>query len=233
MSELSLFDAIYAQRAIRRFRPDPIPQEVLERILNAAIHAPSGGNSQPWSFLVVTGQSLKDQLGVWYQDVWENIYTKSRGAAKGPVWESAEYLAYNFAKSPAVVLPCIKGKPDDPMTKGASIYPAVQNMMLAALALGIGSVITTFLQHHEQEVKDLLGMPADIRMACAVPMGYPGEGEHFGGARRKPLHEVVHFNGWGKSAPLAYCPHTLRSRTRRTGAPLSRAPVLLSVSWEG
>ena len=197
MSEISLFEAIRSQRAIRRFRPDPVPQEAVERILQAAIHAPSGGNAQPWSFVVIRDRGIKQQLGVWYLDVWENIYTKSTSVATGAVYRSAEYLAHHFAESPLIILPCIKGTPDDKMTKGASIYPAVQNMLLAALELGIGSVITTFLQHHEDKVKELLGIPDDIRMACAVPMGYPAEGERFGGARRRPLADVVHYDGWG------------------------------------
>ena len=200
MSEIGLFDAMRAQRAIRRFRPDPVPRHVIEEILAAAVHAPSGGNSQAWAFVVVEEQSTKDVLGVWYQDVWENIYTKSRSAATGPVWESAKYLAYNFAKSPAVIIPCIRGSAEDRMTKGASVYPAVQNMMLAALALGVGSVITTFLQHHEDDVHALLAIPDNMRMACAVPMGYPAEGERFGGARRRPLSDVVHYERWGQSA---------------------------------
>ncbi len=201
MSDISLFDAIHAQRAIRRFRPDPIPQETIERILEAAIHAPSGSNAQSWSFVVVREQATKDLLGVWYREYWEDVYSKSRSATSGPLWESAKYLAYHFAESPAVVIPCIKGTPDDKMTKGASIYPAVQNMMLAALALGIGSVITTFLQHHEDDVKAALGIPDGVRMACAVPMGYPASGEHFGGARRKPLSEAVHYERWGAGWP--------------------------------
>ena len=82
------------------------------------------------------------------------------------------------------------------MTTGASIYPAVQNLMLAAIGLGIGSVITTFLQNHEEKVKDILSIPDDYQTACAVPLGYPSGEEAFGGSKRRPLDEVVHWDRW-------------------------------------
>ncbi len=197
----SLHDALYAQRAIRRFDPRPVPDEVLERIVEAAVRAPSGSNSQGWGFLLVRESELKAQLAAWYQDVWENIYTKVPGRAQGAVGRSAEYLAYHLADAPVLVLPFLRrsgsGTGPSPMSRGASIYPAVQNLMLAALDEGVGSVITTFLQHHEARVKELLGVPAEWEMACCVPLGYPGEGEHFGGARRRPASEVMHFERWG------------------------------------
>ena len=199
MPEPLLFETIYAQRAIRHLKPDPIPDEILGQVLDAALRAPSGGNSQPWAFVVVRDPELKRQLAVWYKDFWDNVYSKRTDRKGTAVYRSAEHLVHHFAEAPVVVIPCIrgsKGSASDKLTTGASIYPAVQNMMLAAGGLGIGSVITTFLQNHEDKVRELLGIPEDYQTACAVAMGYPSGEEQFGGARRKPLNEVVHYNRW-------------------------------------
>ena len=199
MPDISLFDAINAQRAIRYFKTDPIPDGILDRILSAAVRAPSGGNSQPWAFVAVRDADLKRQLAVWYKDFWDNVYSKRADRRDSPVSRSAEHLVNTFADIPVVVIPCIrgaKGSARDNLTTGASIYPAAQNLMLAALALGVGSVITTFLQNHEEQVKELLGIPDDYQTACAIPMGYPSGEETFGGSRRRPLAEVVHYDRW-------------------------------------
>ena len=197
--DMTLLDTIHAQRAIRFYTNDPIPDEVLERILEAAIRAPSGGNSQGWAFVVVRDPELKRQLAVWYKDFWDNVYSKRPDRKDSPVSRSAEHLVNNFADAPVVVIPCTKGGKGtsrDTLTSGASIYPAVQNLMLAAVAQGVGSVITTFLQNHEDKVKQLLGIPDDFQTACAVPLGYPSGEETFGGSKRNPLAQVVHYDRW-------------------------------------
>ena len=199
MPEISLFDAINAQRAIRYFKTAPIADDVLDQILSAALRAPSGGNSQPWAFVAVRDAGLKRQLAVWYKDFWDNVYSKRPDRQNTPVSRSAEHLVNNFASAPAVIIPCIrggKGTSRDNLTTGASIYPAAQNLMLAALALGVGSVITTFLQNHEEKVKELLGIPDDYQTACAIPIGYPSGEETFGGSKRRPLSQVVHHDRW-------------------------------------
>mgnify|MGYP002629548218 CR=1 FL=1 len=199
MSEILLFDTINAQRAIRFLKSDPIPGDVLNQILSAALRAPSGGNSQPWAFVVVRSPETKQQLAVWYKEFWDNVYSKRADRRDSPVSRSAEHLVHHFAEAPVIVIPCIrggKGSERDVMTTGASIYPAVQNLMLAAVGLGVGSVITTFLQNHEEKVKDLLGIPDNYQTACAVPLGYPSGVETFGGSKRRPLDEVVHWDCW-------------------------------------
>lgn len=199
MTDIQLFDTLNAQRAIRFLKSDPIPDDVLEQILASALRAPSGGNSQPWAFVVVRDTSLKQQLAVWYKDFWDNVYSKRADRKDSPVSRSAEHLVHHLAEAPVIVIPCIKGSKGserDRMTTGASIYPAVQNLMLAAVGLGVGSVITTFLQNHEEKVKELLGIPDDYQTACAVPLGYPSGEETFGGSKRRPLTEVVHWDRW-------------------------------------
>ena len=202
MPEISLFDAIHAQRAIRRFKPDPVPQAVIERVLNAAIRAPSGSNNQPWSFVIVKDKETKKRIAEWYLGVWENVYTKQDGRASGQVASSAEYLSYHLAETPVLIFPCYRGETGKlSPSQAGSIYPAAQNIMLAALALGLGTVITTFHLHHEEKVKALLGIPDDVQTACLIPMGYPAEGEHFGGSRRKPIQELTHYDHWGQMSP--------------------------------
>lgn len=199
MPDLPLFEVINAQRAIRYFKPDPIPEEVLTQILSAAVRAPSGGNSQPWAFVVVRDPEVKRQLAVWYKDFWDNVYSKRTDRQGSRVTQSAGHLVHHFAEVPAIVVPCIrgaKGSERDKLTTGASIYPAAQNLMLAATALGVGSVITTFLQNHEERVKEILGVPDGYQTACAIAMGYPSGEETFGGSRRLPLDEVVHYDRW-------------------------------------
>jgi nitroreductase len=199
MSDMLLFDTLNAQRAIRFLKPDPIPDEILDQILSAALRAPSGGNSQPWAFVVVRDAAIKQQLAVWYKDFWDNVYSKREDRKDSPVSRSAEHLVHHFAEAPVIVIPCIRGSQGsgrDVMTTGASIYPAVQNLMLAAVGLGVGSVITTFLQNHEGKVKEILGVPEDYQTACAVPLGYPSGEETFGGSKRRPLDEVVHWDRW-------------------------------------
>ena len=199
MSDMLLFDALNAQRATRFLKSAPIPDDVLDQILSAALRAPSGGNSQPWAFVVVRDPAIKQQLAVWYKDFWDNVYSKRADRRDSPVSRSAEHLVHHFGEAPVVVIPCIRGAQGsarDVMTTGASIYPAVQNLMLAAVGLGVGSVITTFLQNHEGKVKELLGIPDDYQTACAVPLGYPSGEETFGGSKRRPLSEVVHNDRW-------------------------------------
>ncbi len=199
MPEPELFETLYAQRAIRRFKPDPVPREAIERIIEAATHAPSGGNRQPWAFVVVTDPANKERIAEWYHEGWVSMYASDPGRPRNAVYRSAEYLAEHMAETPVLVFPCIAagGGRTPSFQTGSSIYPAAQNLMLAATALGIGTVITTFHMRREGEVKALLGIPDDYATACMIAMGYPAEGERFGGARRKPASEVTHYESWG------------------------------------
>ncbi len=198
MSEPGLFETIYAQRAIRRFKPDPVPRDAIERIVEAATHAPSGGNRQPWAFVVVTDPAKKQRIAEWYHEGWVAMYASDPSRPRNAVYRSAEYLAEHMAGTPVLIFPCIAagGGRRPSFQTGSSIYPAAQNLMLAAAALGIGTVITTFHMRREGEVKALLGIPDDYATACMIAMGYPAKGERFGGARRKPASEVTHYESW-------------------------------------
>ncbi len=192
------FETLYAQRAIRRFKPDPVPRETIEQVIEAATRAPSGGNRQPWAFVVVTEQAKKDQIAQWYHEGWVALYESDSSRPRNAVFRSAEHLADHLAETPVLIFPCISARVGQApaFSTGSSIYPAAQNLMLAATALGLGTVITTFHLRREDELKALLGIPDDYATSCMIPMGWPAEGERFGGGSRKPVSEITHYETW-------------------------------------
>jgi len=206
LSDISLFDAMRTQRAIRRFKPDPVPDEAITAILEAATHAPSGTNRQPWRFIVIRDSNTKQRIGQWYLDGWLDAYGGVRPGQgiSSRVYQSADNLAYHMGEAPVLILVCVDyspGKPHPgPITMGASIYPAVQNLLLAARAIGLGTVLTTLHRLHEDDIKELLGIPESVETAALIPVGYPAEGEHFGGSRRKPVGELTYYERWGRSS---------------------------------
>lgn len=199
---MDLFEAIHTQRAIRSFKSDPVPDAVIRRVLDAAIHAPSGGNRQPWIFMVLKDQQVKRSVGQLYKQGWDASYNVRLTVDPDPslsrVYRSSQHLAMTIGEAPVLILACIHHDGSvSTMTRGASIYPAVQNMMLAARALGLGTVITTLHKFFEDEVKELLRIPDHVETAALIPLGYPTEGVQFGGSRRRPVEEVTYTNLWG------------------------------------
>lgn len=198
-ADISLFDALRTQRSIRRFTSQPVPDEAIRSILKAATWAPSASNRQPWRFVVVRDPALKNQIGQWYDDTYREA-GGYRPQPSQPARESA------FATVPVLILVCIDAGATNPgpgsdFARGASIFPAVQNLMLAARALGLGTRPTTRHRNFEADIKRLLGIPDTVSVAIIVPLGYLAEGEHFGGKRRKPLSEVAFDNKWGQPLP--------------------------------
>ena len=199
---MDLFEAIGTQRAMRRLKPEPVSDENLWTILDAAIKAPSGGNSQPWRFLVIRDPDIKRKIGEYYLDGWNRVYGPLREFALanpdlGRTYRSADHLANHLAEVPVLILATVQqrgvavGSP-----AGASIYPAVQNLMLAARALGLGTTLTTLHMEHDQEVKDLLGIPEDVDTMALIPVGWPKG--HFGPAPRQPVEQVTFWDRWGE-----------------------------------
>ncbi len=200
---MDLFEAMATQRAVRRFKPDPVPPGAISRVLDAATRAPSGGNSQPWSFVVLQDADVRRQVGALYKDAWDaggiDRFTSDPDPAKARVYKSAKYLADKMGEAPVLILACVESGGRGPsFTTGASIYPAVQNLMLAARALGLGTVITTIHRGREREIKELLGIPDDVTTAALIPMGYPAEGAGFGPVRRRPTSDVTYLDRWGQ-----------------------------------
>jgi len=209
---MDLHEALYTTRAMRRVRPDPIPEEVQMRIMDAAIRAPSGGNAQNWRFLLIDDQDVKDRLGPIYRrciaQLWDTFYAdrlaEAAAAPEDPesvqmmkVKRSADHLADHFAAYPLLLFSFAQHDPT-----GGSIYPATWNAMLAARADGVGTALTSLLLFANDEVLEILGVPADEgwNMASCVTFGYPTG--TWGVAPRRPVHEVAHRNQWG--APLGF-----------------------------
>ena len=182
---------------MRRLKTDPVSDEDVWKLLDAAIKAPSGGNSQPWNFLVVRDPETKRKIGEYYLDAWDKSYGSGPGQAMkermGGVYTSAEHLAHHLAEAPLFIIATSRGGASNPMV-GASIYPAVQNLMLAARALGLGTTLTTLHKLHEKEVKELLGIPDDVATMALIPVGWP-KGK-FGVPPRIPTEKVVYWEKW-------------------------------------
>jgi nitroreductase len=198
---MPLGEAIFTQRAIRRLKTDPVSDADLETMLTAAARAPSGGNRQPWRFLVVRDQKLKDQHARWYVDAYW-VRRKQRGFSGPediPKDDSSGQAALhfstnadNYAHAPILLFVVAE-------YRGADISGACQNLMLAARALGIGSTITSIGGVHEEDVHRLLGIPDGMDATCCIPLGWP-EGR-FGPARRKALSEIAFVDHFGTPGP--------------------------------
>ena len=197
---ITLGEAMYSLRAIRRLKPDPIPDEDLRDILDAARQAPNGGNAQPWHFLVVKDEQLRWQFGELYREAWwakradQGIHGPSDIDPANRTSMSAMKLSDEIGAAPAIVLLCATAQGAGAM---GSVIPSVQNMLLAARALGIGGTITTLHAKVDERVKELLGIPEEMQIVYAVPLGYP-QG-NFGAVTRKPLAEVASVDRWGAS----------------------------------
>jgi nitroreductase len=198
---MDFFEVAHTQRAMRRLKTDPVSDADLWTLLETAIMAPSGGNVQPWNFVVVRDAEKKRKIGAWYLEAWEKAYGPARemmlaDPGRARTYNSADYLARNLADVPVLVIATIKkGLGAIGPTLGASIYPAVQNLMLAARALGLGTTLTTLHKLHEDDVKSLLGIPDDVETMALVPIGWP-KGK-FGKPSRLPVDKVVYWDGWG------------------------------------
>ena len=201
--EIGLFEAIYSQRAIRHLKPDPVPEETIRKLIEAATKAPSGGNSQPWKFIVIRDAPTKARIADYYLRSWEAVYgsqAANPGSLQPRVRSSADHMARNMANVPVLILACLQHKgPPAAMAAGASIYPAVQNLLLAARGLGLGSVITNLHRRYEAEIKSLLGIPENVETAALLPVGYPEEGDQYGPTRRAPVSEVTFWERWGQT----------------------------------
>jgi nitroreductase len=187
---MDIHEAIYTPRSMRRLRPDPIPLDVQARIVDAAIRAPSEPDAR--RFLLVDDPELRQKIAALYLDVWEGFVDP---ATIPPPFQrtfrSGDHLARHFAEVPLLLIVIAK------TAHGGSVFPALQNAMLAARAEGIGSTLTMFLNSRQEATLALLGVPADEgwKMQACVTLGYPTG--RWGIAPRRPAHEVTFRNRWG------------------------------------
>jgi nitroreductase len=219
--EIRLFEAMYSARAMRRLKPDPVPPELIARIIEAATQAPSAGNAQNWLFVVVYDAEQRRRIGAVYRKVsgWvrERYQHQSRPAHVSQsqydrMMKGGIYLHDHMAEAPVLLIPCLRLSPGElppeipadvrlameeaaPWTAGASIYPAVQNIMLACRALGLGTVLTTNHTIAEDEIKAVLNLPSDVRTFGLMPIGYPAG--KFGPVKRRPVSEVAMMDRYG------------------------------------
>lgn len=205
--EGDVFEVIGTQRAMRRLKPDAVPEELIKKLIWAATRAPSGGNTQPWRFLVVTDTEKRKQIAELYLEGW-NRYVKAGYTDRAPAvspeaqaaaertLRSAQYLADHLHEVPVHIIPCTwKLEVNTGIASGSSIYPAIQNLMLAARALGLGTALTTIHRWNEDKVKAVLGIPESAETAALIPVGWP-KGK-FGAGPRLPVEAVTYWDEWG------------------------------------
>jgi nitroreductase len=213
---ISLLEGIATTRAIRRYVDAPIPDDDLATILFAATRAPTGSNRQSFRFVVLrdgdVARQTKSLLGQAFRDGWNakrshDGYDAGTGAlADSPKARTARAMQHfvdHFEKTPVVVLACVEIRLGG-IQDGASVYPAVQNLLLAARALGYGGVLTGWHRDVEADLRQLTGIPDDYDIAGTIPLGRP-QGAH-GPVRRRPVRELVYDDVWAEPASWALDP---------------------------
>lgn len=209
---MDVYEALYTTRAMRRCTTEPIPIDAQKRIMDAAVRAPSGGNTQNWRFMLVDDADVKAKLGPIYRDcmtlLWATIYKErlevananpqeEENASMLRIQRSAQHLADHFEEYPLLLFSFVQFDPT-----GGSIFPATWSAMLAARAEGIGSSLTSVFMFQIDKVLEILGVPKEegwLFSSC-VTFGYPTG--KWGVAPRRPIHEVSYRNSWG--APLGF-----------------------------
>jgi nitroreductase len=198
---MDVFEAMGTARAIRYLKPDPVPSEMIDKLIWAATRASSPSNSQAWAFVVVTDAEKKATISRAVSDaVSGTIQVPGPDADRSVrlMLRGARALADGLATAPVLILVCGRmtyppGNPDEMMVWSAC-YPAAQNLIVAARALGLGATFTTFQRRAEQVVRGTLGIPDDVRMAALIPIGWPDRPH--GPVNRRPIEEVIHWEGW-------------------------------------
>ena len=215
MTEIGLYEAMATTRAVRRLRPDPVPEPVLRRVLEAATWAPSGGNRQAWRVIAVRDPATKRALGELYMGPWTAYAARQRAQlARLPETSRAtgerslaagDHLAAHLHAAPVIAVFCFQPElltitdaalPRPSVVGGASLYPAVQNLLLACRAEGLGCVLTTLLCVVEERVRPLLGIPDPWATSAFVPIGYP-VGRGHGPLARKSVEAMTFADHWG------------------------------------
>ena len=203
-----LFRTLYTARALRRFKPDPVEDDVLFQLLDAAIRAPSGQNAQDWRFVIVRDAHARQRMQEWSQTPW--LRYSARYAEHPELIDqlprsqrlslrSVEHLVHHLADVPVIVIVLgLKGRHSTP---GGSAFPAVQNLLLAARALGLSGSVFNFPLSHEAELRDMLAIPDNNQIYCVLPIGYPSD--RHGPLKRKPVRDVVYLDKFGERWPFA------------------------------
>lgn len=205
--EMGILETIYNNRAMRRIKPDPVPKELLLKLIDAANQAPSGSNVQNGRWIVVTDPDQKARLAELNKKAVDRYLERARAtsvehqddAKRQRMFDAVEWQAEHLHEIPALVIACLEvGDPPDRFIVGAnaggSIWPGVQNLLLAARALGLGAAPTTLGLTDRDAVKEVLNLPDTIEAFCLIPVGYPmGK---FGPVSRRPVEEIMRWDRW-------------------------------------
>jgi nitroreductase len=192
---MDVFEAMRTTRAMRRLDNDrPVADDDIWTIVEMATRAATGGNSQPVRWIVVTDETKRRRLGDIYRECWSQVGAAYRDrvpaedSQTGRILDSADHLGEHMGDAPVIIIPASKG--GDP----ASVYPGVQNLFLAARALGLGTTLTTVHKLQEDAVREVLEIPADVQTWAMIPVGHPTG--RWGEAKRRPVEETTYWDGW-------------------------------------
>ncbi len=205
-----VFEIMHTTRAMRRLKPDPVPDDLIVKILEAGTAAANGGNMQTWRFLVIKDVAIKQAVQVHYKRAFDDWIGPRYASAKPPPGtnkekynrqhSAVEYLTDHFHEAPVWIVACIDhGEGQPTRHSGASIYPAVQNMLLAARALGLGATLTTRHLYYEEDSEKALGLPPGVHSYAIVPIGWPMG--NFGPVGRGKLADFIYQDRWGEPYP--------------------------------
>ena len=196
-----LFATMYSARALRRFKPDPVPDDVLFQLMDAAIRAPSGQNAQDWRFILVRDHEHKRKMQAWAEIPWHRYRERFATAEEMDALpksqrlslRSVEHLVHHLAQAPVIIV--VLGLQGRHSTPGGSTFPAVQNLLLAARGMGLSGSVFNFPLSREDALRDMLRIPDNNAVYCVVPLGYPTD--RHGPLGRKPVRQVVYDGRFG------------------------------------
>src|SRR3954468_7350654 len=205
---MPLEEAMLTQRAVRRLLPDPVDDATVVRCIELALKAPTGSNGQNWEFVVVKDRERKEQLAARYRQAWALYGRAGKAAARNDesmqkVLAAVEWQVEHFAELPVLVVACLRGArvpyaPVPPIAQSSyygSIYPSVQNLLLAARAMGLGASLITLPLWSTTSARSILELPLSVHPCCIVPLGWPRG--RYGPTTRRPVGEVVHLDKHG------------------------------------
>lgn len=211
MPKLTVEEAVFTTRSMRHLKSDPVPVEDLEYLVEAATMAPSAGNYQMWGFVVVTDKALIDEIGIAYEESGGTyirdmvLADPSTAPEQRAIYGQAMHTVEHLNEAPAIIVACLTQPcPDNAAAATGlfgSIYPAIQNLMLAARSKGLGSVLLTLATDYcpignktARPVRDIIGLPEGVGSVALIPVGYP-KGS-WGRPRRRDFREFLHLNTW-------------------------------------
>ncbi|HLZ72436.1 MAG TPA: nitroreductase family protein [Dehalococcoidia bacterium] len=203
MDEAPLYETMRTAGSRRRFTPEPVSDEQVRALIEAAICAPNARNGQIWSFIAVREAETRAQIAAIYRQAWYDSMTAALQTPAGSEEEARDrrswrYLADHMAEAPLLIFACLRGPaPSEPPRAAyyyGSIFPAVQNLILAARGMGLGTTLTTVHKNREPQVREVLGVPESIDLVALIPVGRPVN--PFTPVRRRPAAEFLHLEHW-------------------------------------